>query len=159
VIHPAPAAFPQRWWDQALRGEIALAAGDHLQAAQIFSAGEPAVKMLFTLDSPSRSVMSNNLPFRDGRARAMAAGGDHAAAIRLYWELLTPGIEQKWVTVLEPRYVLQVARLLERSGDAAGARDHYGQFIELWKRADADLPELTEARRKLFRRQVPPARP
>jgi tetratricopeptide (TPR) repeat protein len=152
VIHPAPAAFPQRWWDQALRGEIALAAGDHLQAAQIFSAGEPAVKMLFTLDSPSRSVMSNNLPFRDGRARAMAAGGDHAAAIKLYRELLTPGIEQKWVTVLEPRYVLQVARLLERSGDAVGARDHYEQFVELWKRADADLPELTEARRKLLRR-------
>jgi serine/threonine protein kinase/tetratricopeptide (TPR) repeat protein len=138
----------RRWWDNALNGEIALAAGNHLLAEQLFAAGEPAVKPLFSLDSPPRSVAIHNLPFRDGRARALAMRGDRAAAISFYRQLLTSGIEQKWVAVLEPRYVMQLARLLEQSGDAAGAGEQYRRFLELWKHADPNEPELSEARRK-----------
>jgi hypothetical protein len=45
--------------------------------------------------------------------------------------------------------VLEVARLLEKSGDRDGARAEYRRFLEFWKDADADLPELAEARKKI----------
>jgi hypothetical protein len=45
--------------------------------------------------------------------------------------------------------VLELARLLDKSGDAAAAREQYRRFLELWKSADAGLPELAEVRRKL----------
>ena len=51
-------------------------------------------------------------------------------------------------SILEPRYVLALARLLERAGDAAGAKEQYRRFADLWKGADAGLPELAEARSK-----------
>jgi hypothetical protein len=60
-----------------------------------------------------------------------------------------PDISSKWTAVLEPRYVLELARLLERSGDAAAARGQYRRFADLWTRADAGLPELAEVRRKI----------
>ena len=41
------------------------------------------------------------------------------------------------------------ARLLEQAGDRQSARAHYLRFLELWKHADADFPELAEARMAL----------
>ncbi|MGE0361928.1 MAG: hypothetical protein AB7H93_11680 [Vicinamibacterales bacterium] len=45
------------------------------------------------------------------------------------------------------RAVLGLARAAARAGDAATSRKMYVQFLENWKDADADLPELAEARR------------
>ena len=55
-------------------------------------------------------------------------------------------MSSKWIAMLEPRYVLEVARLLDKTGDKAAARVVYERFLELWKDADAGLPELKEAR-------------
>ena len=52
----------------------------------------------------------------------------------------------KWTAMLEPRLVLELARLLDQSGDPNGARTEYQRFLDLWKNADAGLPELKEAR-------------
>jgi hypothetical protein len=72
-----------------------------------------------------------------------------AGAIAIYRQLLTPDISSKWTSVLEPRYVLALARLLDRAGDRAAARTAYQRFLDLWKSADPGLPELAEARRAL----------
>ncbi|HSY13262.1 MAG TPA: protein kinase [Verrucomicrobiae bacterium] len=40
---------------------------------------------------------------------------------------------------------LQLARAAAISGDTASARKHYGDFLTLWKDADADLPVLVAA--------------
>jgi hypothetical protein len=138
----------ERWWYRALEGELALAAGDLGRAERAFAAGEPDVKMLFNLAFPETTIFASNLPFRDGRARVKIARGDRAGAVALYRTLLSSGIEQKWIAVLEPRYVLQLARLLEAEGEATAAREQYRRFTDLWNRADADLPELKEARQK-----------
>ena len=53
----------------------------------------------------------------------------------------------KWTAMLEPRYVLEIARLLDEMGDKEGARTEYERFLELWKDADEGLPELEEARK------------
>jgi tetratricopeptide (TPR) repeat protein len=105
--------------------------------------------MWFGLNQPIVSILCNNLPFRDGLARVKAARGDLAGAIEIYRRLLTVDISQKWIALLEPRYVLELARLLDRTGDKAGARQQYQRFLDLWKAADPGLPEVREARARL----------
>jgi hypothetical protein len=51
--------------------------------------------------------------------------------------------------VFEPRYVLEIARLLDQTGDKAGSKREYERFLDLWKNADAGLPEVTEARKRI----------
>ena len=75
------------------------------------------------------------------------ARGDLAGAIEIYRQLLTYGPRQKWIAAFEPRYVLELARLLEQRGERDAARQEYRRFLELWQHADSDLPELKEARR------------
>jgi tetratricopeptide (TPR) repeat protein len=43
---------------------------------------------------------------------------------------------------------LSLARVRAAAGDAAGARQAYDRFLDLWRNADADLPLLVEARRE-----------
>jgi len=128
---------------------MALASGDLAAAETAFSAGEPEFKPFITGPS-SWPVFFSNLPFRDGPARVKAARGDPKGAIETYRRLLTPeDIGQKWTAMLEPRFVLELARLLDKSGDRAAAREQYQRFLDLWKRADPGLPELQEARRRI----------
>lgn len=47
--------------------------------------------------------------------------------------------------------VFELARLLEQAGDRAAARTQYERFLDLWKRADAGLPELQQARAAVAR--------
>jgi tetratricopeptide (TPR) repeat protein len=44
---------------------------------------------------------------------------------------------------------LGLGRIAEARNDAAGARQHYGRFLDLWKNADAGLPEVGEAKKRL----------
>ena len=71
------------------------------------------------------------------------------AAIEIYRRLIANGPDQKLVSLYEPRYLLRLARLLEQAGDRDAARAEYRRFLELWKHADANVPELAEARRAL----------
>jgi hypothetical protein len=105
--------------------------------------------MFFSMGGPATTLTRNNFPFRDGTARLLAARGDLPGAIAAYRRLLALDISQKWTIVVEPRLVLELARLLERSGDRTAARTEYQRFLDLWKRADADRPELIEARQKV----------
>ena len=95
------------------------------------------------------SLAANNPPLRDGMARVKKAQGDLAGAIEIYRSLLRPNISAKWTAMLEPRFVLELARLLEEAGDTAAARAEYERFLDLWEDADPELPELQEAREYL----------
>jgi tetratricopeptide (TPR) repeat protein len=137
----------ERLWHWFLQGELALVRGDSTGAAMAFSKGEWGRRGI-SLDIPG-AVVTNNIILRDGAARAAHARGDLPAAIEIYRRLVANGPDQKWVALYEPRYVLQLARLLEQAGDRQSARAEYLRFLELWKHADANLPELAEARRAL----------
>ncbi|MGH9462049.1 MAG: tetratricopeptide repeat protein, partial [Vicinamibacteria bacterium] len=139
----------QKWLHESLRGEIALAAGDLAGAEAAFSDGEPEFKMIFSAGIPAVTLFVNQTPSRDGPARVMKAQGDLAGAIRFYRALLTPDMSSKWTSMLEPRHVLELARFLDASGDANAAQAEYQRFLDLWKNADPDLPELAEARQYL----------
>src|SRR5262245_29417948 len=142
---------PENWWHNALVGEIALAAGDLGKAASAFSAGEPSRKMWWSTRYSNLSILANNLISRDGLARVATAQGDLARAIQIYRQLLAYGPDQKWVSVFEPRYVLQIARLLERSGEKQASLKETERFLNFWKGADSDLPEIADARRAVER--------
>jgi tetratricopeptide (TPR) repeat protein len=137
------------WIVRTLEGEIQLAAGDLAAAERAFADADRPLKMFFSMGSPSSSLVRNSYPFRDGTARVLAARGDLAGAVIAYQRLLTLDLTQKWTSILDPRLVLQLARVLERQGNGGAAREQYQRFLDLWKRADAGLPELAEARRKV----------
>jgi tetratricopeptide (TPR) repeat protein/TolB-like protein/predicted Ser/Thr protein kinase len=139
-LHLDSVAF--RWFHGALAGEIALAEGDLAAAESAFVSGEPEFKM----PGGRWSLANNTLPFRDGLARVKEARGDLAGAVAIYRSLNTPGVDNKWTSVLEPRYVLETARLRDRMGDKEGARADYRRFLDLWRNADEGLPEVREAR-------------
>ena len=145
-LYAGAANIIENWHHHALQGEIALAEGDLAAAQSAFSAGQPELKMWFNQYFPGPSVFANNSPSRDGLARVQEAQGDLAGAIRSYRELNTPGMSSKWTAWVEPRYLLEVAGLLDETGDKEAARAEYERFLELWKDADKGLPELTEAR-------------
>jgi serine/threonine protein kinase/tetratricopeptide (TPR) repeat protein len=137
------------WWVGSLAGEVALAAGSLEEAERAFAAAEPPLKMWFSMGSPSTTLLRNTSPVRDGTARVLLARGNLDGAIDAYRRLLTIDMTQKWTAVLEPRLVLQLARTLEKKGDRPAARQEYQRFLDLWQRADPDLPELAEARQKV----------
>ena len=87
-------------------------------------------------------------------ALAITDHGNLHGAIDFYRKLNRPDIRNKWTALLEPRYVLQVARLLDEMGDREGARAEYQRFLDLWKDADPELPELAEARRYLVKESL-----
>ena len=138
----------ETWWFHALDAEIALASGDLARAGQAYAAGEPRQKMLASHSLIMLTMMFNDLSFADGPARLAKARGDVAVAISLYRPLIAPDIGNKWTLMLDPRYVLELARLYERHGDVPTAREHYRRFLELWKNADPGQSEVTEAQRK-----------
>ena len=129
-----------------LEGEIALAAGELEAAADAFSAAEPELKAFFSNGAPDRSIVSNSVLHRDRVAWVKKARGDLRGAIEQYRELLAPDIGSKWVAVLEPRYVLELARLDAKAGDTDAAKKEYERFLNLWKDADPDIPVLQEAK-------------
>jgi tetratricopeptide (TPR) repeat protein len=141
------AVFGRNFRFQNLRGEIALASGDLALAEAAFLEAEPESKMLFSLGAGTFAYFFNNNPFIDGPARVKKAQGDLAGAIRMYRKLITPDISSKYTSMLEPRFVLELARLLDESGQKDAARAEYERFLELWKDADEGLPELEEAQK------------
>jgi tetratricopeptide (TPR) repeat protein len=141
-----PAVPLEHWLHKALEGEIALARGELQKAERAFTEGEPPVRTF-----GFGTGMANNPPFTDGLARIAAAKGDLPGAISRYRNLLTQSAEHKWQALLQPLYVLQLARLLERTGNREAARQEYERFLEIWQHADADRPEVGEARAAVAR--------
>ena len=141
----------EKGWHAALEGEIALAEQRLPEAVAAFSAGEPRSRVWISLYLEYPWALMNEIPARDGLARVAKARGDRAGAIAIYRQLLVPGPAQKWTGLFDPRYVLEIARLLDQSGDRKAALVEYQRFLEVWQNADPDLAELAEARRAVAR--------
>jgi tetratricopeptide (TPR) repeat protein len=146
-----PVVDEERYWYHTLEAETRFADGDLSGASSAFARAEPAQRKPIRWSAGSPSLLANSFPFRDGAARVAVAQGDLRGAIQIYRRLLTYDANSKFIGAYEPRYVLAIARLLEKTGDTAGALQEYRRFLELWKEADAELPELTEAKQAVTR--------
>jgi hypothetical protein len=138
----------QVWWQHALAGEIAFLRGDLTGAEGLWRAGVPARKTPFSMRYAT-TMFASQVPHRDWEARVRRARGDLAGAAATYEALNTPSAESPWTAVIEPRFVLERARLLGRAGDRPGAETEYRRFLDLWRGADGELPELAEASRSI----------
>jgi tetratricopeptide (TPR) repeat protein len=142
------ASHAERWLTGALAGEIALAAGASADALAAMRAADPEAALSFSIGNGMLVVLPNAMPMFDGLARALASSGEPAVdALRA---AVTPK-GRKWAAPLEPRFVLELARVLETT-DKAASNAEYERFLKLWSRADEGAPELVEARRKLAAR-------
>jgi tetratricopeptide (TPR) repeat protein/TolB-like protein len=146
-----PMVQEERFWYGTLEGETALAGGDLAQASAAFAAAEPAFRKPMNWSVGTPTIFANSFPFRDGAARVAIARGDLRGAIATYRKLLSYDANSKFIGVVEPRYVLALARLLEKAGDNTSALTEYDRFLQFWNNADADLPEVDEARRAVAR--------
>lgn len=134
-------------WVAALDGEIALAQGRYDHAVSSFKAAQ--TKVWLTLGRDGSTVFATNSPSRDGLARVEMARGNRAAAIEEYRRLTAVGSGAPSSAALEPRYILELARVLGREKDEAGARVEYDRFHKLWANADAGLPELSDVKKSV----------
>lgn len=142
--HHEPRNSREQWWYHLLLGETLLVDGDARGAYTAFTNGAPQQKMMFNVTHLFQNL-SGALSFRDGAARAKAQGGHRREAIALYEKLVRPDIGQKWTAPLEPRYYMELARLHRDLGEREKASSHYRRALELWSKADSQLPELAEA--------------
>ena len=134
-------------WVAALDAEVALANRRHEEAVRSFTIAQ--TKVWQTLGRDASTGFAASLPSRDGLARVEMSRGNPAAAIAEYSRLTTAGTSNGSSAMLEPRHILELARLLNAVGDNRRARAEYERFLTLWAKADAGLPELREAKEAL----------
>lgn len=129
-----------------LKGEILLAE-DSLDKAVAVWEKVPPWK---TPDMLSRYLIPYNAPFlRDILARAYRQQGELDKAITEYERLITFHPKSKEQFLIHPKYHYRLAQLYEVKGWFDKAIDQYMTFLEIWKDADEDLPELIDAKERL----------
>jgi len=91
-----------------------------------------------------------NLPFiRDVGARAYIQKKDIDKAITEYEKLITFDPESEDRRLIHPRMHYRLAKLYEEKGWQKKAIEEYETFLDIWKHADEDLPEVVDARARL----------
>lgn len=83
--------------------------------------------------------------YEDCLGNAYLAIGEPANALAEYRRILG----------FNPNYPLlhyHMAQAFEQQSDTAHARQQYSEFLAAWKQADADIPEVVDAKRKLGRK-------
>ncbi len=138
------------YWCVLLEGEINLAQGPPSKAVQIFkdvSAPNPWY-LAWSGFSTYRLPVA-----RDGLARAFSATGDLDKAIAEYRRLITFDPDSKERFLIDPRYYYRLGKLYEDKSRPGLAIQEYEKFLEIWKNADPDLPDLIDARQRLTKLQ------
>ncbi len=134
------------YWAALYEGEILLREGAPEKAAALLenapSLGRP----------PNMQNIMGIYSFlfpKDVLGRAYAARGAIDKAIAEYERLTTFDPDRPERALLDPLNHFRLARLYDRRGTREQAIVRYRRFLELWKNADPDLPELAETRGRL----------
>jgi tetratricopeptide (TPR) repeat protein len=90
-----------------------------------------------------------NLPLdKDILARAYIKKGNINKAIAEYERLIHFNPDSKDRRLPYPKYHYYVARLYQQQGQKNRAIEHLKRFLEIWKNADEDIPELIDAQKR-----------
>ena len=94
-----------------------------------------------------KELIAYNIPFlQDILARAYYRNGELNKAIAEYERLITFDPNSKDRRLIHPKYHYLLAKLYEEKDWKGKAIEQYEKFLEIWKNADKDLPELINAK-------------
>jgi len=82
-------------------------------------------------------------------ARAYLKKGDIDRAIVEYERLTDPDPNKRGRCLIRPTWRYELAKLYEQKGLKTKAIEQYVRFLNIWKNADADRPELIDAKKRL----------
>jgi tetratricopeptide (TPR) repeat protein len=101
--------------------------------------------------------MYNTPPMRDIVPRAFVRKGMMDSAIVEYDRLLRVDPETIDRRFIQPIFHYRLARICEQAGQRERALTEYQRFLEIWNKADADRPELIDAKKRAanLRKQSP----
>jgi len=113
--------------------------------------GERASK--FAVEQPPGWSFSGRhiLCDQDVMARAYIKKGDVDRAIIEYERLTDPDPNKRGRYLIRPTWHYKCAKLYEEKGQKAKAIEQYEKFLDIWMDADADRPELIDAKKQLAR--------
>jgi serine/threonine protein kinase/Tfp pilus assembly protein PilF len=135
-----------------LQAEVILAENLPEKAIEV---GEKIVPENFGNMNTS-SMPGYNTPFlKDVLARAYWKKGDLDKAIAEYNRLMTIDPKNQVRYLIHPLYHYRLGRVYEEKGEKASASAEYKKFLEYWKDADPNHPELADARKRLESLQSP----
>ena len=86
---------------------------------------------------------------RDIVPRAFQKKGELDSAIVEYNRLLRIDPTTKDRRLIEPKFHYRLAKLYDQTGSLDRAQAEYKRFLEIWKKADTDLPEFIDACKRL----------
>jgi len=89
--------------------------------------------------------------FRDGLARTYLAQGEKEKAAEALEGLLQSGHERLSHPVLYVQGLYKLGVLKNELGDEPASRKYLESYLEHWEKADRDLTEVRDARRRLAR--------
>ncbi len=129
-----------------LQAEIWVAEGFPDKAIVLLENHEPGTVPALEVDY----IAPYNMPMiRDTVARAYLKKGDVDGAIAVYEKKITLDPQSKERRLIHPKYHFLLGKLYEKKGEKAKAIEQYEVFLEFWKDADPDMPELGDAKKRL----------
>jgi tetratricopeptide (TPR) repeat protein len=135
-----------KFWHNSVSMELMLAEGAFKDAVAL---GEKP-DSLEIVSMSDRPLVARNLPFiQDVLARAYYLNGDLEKAIAEYERLITFDPKSNNRRLIHPKYHYRLAKLYEEKGLKEKAVGEFEKFLELWKDADKDLPELVDTKNRL----------
>ncbi|MCK4421229.1 tetratricopeptide repeat protein [candidate division WOR-3 bacterium] len=129
-----------------LNGEV-LQAEKHLEQAIVVceKASKLKIPSMYT-----GNILSYNIPLpKDVLARAYLQKGELDKAIAEYERLVIVDPKSQDRYLIHPKYHYLLAKVYEEKGLKEKAIEQYKRFLEIWKDADEDMPELINARMRL----------
>jgi tetratricopeptide (TPR) repeat protein len=145
IERPSWTAQSQRL-NKIIQAEISLAEG---KAGEVIASFAKGSALAVPVMSPPE-LLQHNMPLeQDVLARAYQKAGNLDKAIEVYRQLLTydPASQDRRIRI--PVYHYRLGRLYEEKGERERAAEQYRLFLDLWRDADANLPEPADARKRL----------
>jgi len=130
----------------SLERQILLAEGRYDEAINMFKQG-PLVPVNL---NAYMTVQQKNLPFEsDFPARAFLKKGDLDGAAAEYERLVSSDPNARESSLVHPFSHSRLAAIYEAKGQKAKAAEQYMKALQVWRNADADLPEIAAAKKRL----------
>jgi len=129
-------------WTEYILGQIEFGKGNYRKAAELF--GNACGRLDFEADWASDHAL-----FFDRLARALYESGDLEKARQNYEKITLLTIGRLWRGDIYAKAYYMLGKIAEQQGDKARAIANYRKFLDLWKDADAGLPEVADARKRV----------